>query len=121
METEASGIIRNAAAAGLNVSINTPLCSRNRDYRALLALGMELGVRYFTCSGLILTGGAETAESAATRLTAGELFHILGEGVEFANANGLDVGFTSPGWLSEEELQKYHITFKKIPRDITKL
>ena len=40
--------IRNAVAAGLNVSINTPLCTKNRDWKGLLRLGKELGVRYYT-------------------------------------------------------------------------
>lgn len=40
--------IRNAAAAGLIVSVNTPLCSLNRDYSATLRLVHSLDVRYVT-------------------------------------------------------------------------
>ena len=50
--------IRNAAAAGLIVSVNTPLCSLNRDYAETLRFVHGLGVRYVTCSGLIPTGSA---------------------------------------------------------------
>lgn len=52
--------VRNAVAAGLMTSVNTPLCSLNRDYAATLRFVHELGVRYVTCSGLIPSGGAET-------------------------------------------------------------
>ena len=65
--------IRNAVDAGLIVSVNTPLCSLNRDYAATLRFAAALGVRYATCSGLIPSGGAEGAESRATRLSAEEL------------------------------------------------
>ena len=54
--TDTLGGIKNALAAGLNVSLNTPLCTLNRDYLATVQLAHELGVRYLTCSGLI-TGG----------------------------------------------------------------
>ena len=55
--------IRNAAAAGLIVSVNTPLCSLNRDYAETLRFVHGLGVRYVTCSGLIPTGSAAGEES----------------------------------------------------------
>ena len=60
--------IRNAVAAGLNVSVYTPLCSLNRSYAATVRLAASLGVRQAACGGLSPTGRAETAESAATRL-----------------------------------------------------
>ncbi len=61
--------IRNAAAAGLIVSVNTPLCSLNTGYAETLRFVHGLGVRYVTCSGLIPSGCAEGEESRATRLT----------------------------------------------------
>lgn len=45
--------IKNALAADLNVSLNTPLCSLNRDYLSVVRFAHELGIRYLTCSGLI--------------------------------------------------------------------
>ena len=48
--------IKNALAAGLNVSLNTPLCSLNKDYRATMEFAHDLGIRYLTCSGLIPAG-----------------------------------------------------------------
>ena len=97
--------IRNAAAAGLIVSVNTPLCSLNRDYSATLRLVHSLGVRYVTCSGLIPTGGAAGDESRATRLGQEELAGILRRAAETAHGLGMELDFTSPGWLPEETLR----------------
>ena len=105
--------IKNAVAAGLNVSLNTPLCSLNRDYRAVVKLAQELGVRYLTCSGLIPAGNAETAASRAVRLTPAELEETLRPAMEYAAANGIEINFTSPGWLSEETLTD--LGFTQIP------
>ena len=55
--------IKNALAADLNVSLNTPLCSLNRDYLSVVRFAHELGVRYLTCSGLIPAGNAESDAS----------------------------------------------------------
>ena len=57
--------IRNAAAAGLIVSVNTPLCSLNRD----------------------------------------ELAGILRQAADTAHGLGMELDFTSPGWLPEETLR----------------
>ena len=97
--------IRNAAAAGLIVSVNTPLCSLNRDYSATLRLVHSLGVRYATCSGLIPTGGAAGDESRATRLGQEELAGILRQAADTAHGLGMELDFTSPGWLPEETLR----------------
>ena len=96
--------IRNAVDAGLIVSVNTPLCSLNRDYAATLRFAAALGVRYATCSGLIPSGGAEGAESRATRLSAEELTEILQSAVAAAHELSMELDFTSPGWLPEQTL-----------------
>lgn len=97
--------IRNAVDAGLIVSVNTPLCSLNRDYAATLRFAAALGVRYATCSGLIPSGGAEGAESRATRLSAEELTEILQSAVAAAHELSMELDFTSPGWLPEQMLR----------------
>ena len=97
--------IRNAVDAGLIVSVNTPLCSLNRDYAATLRFAAALGVRYATCSGLIPSGGAEGAESRATRLSAEELTAILQSAVAAAHELSMELDFTSPGWLPEQTLR----------------
>ena len=102
--------IRNAVDAGLIVSVNTPLCSLNRDYAATLRFAAALGVRYATCSGLIPSGGAEGAESRATRLSAEELTEILQSAVAAAHELSMELDFTSPGWLKEETLCSLGLT-----------
>lgn len=102
--------IRNAVAAGLSVSVNTPLCSLNTDYAATVRFVHELGVRYVTCSGLIPSGSAEGAESRATRLTEEQLTDVLRRAVTAAEELGMEMDFTSPGWLKEETLRSMGLT-----------
>ena len=97
--------IRCAVEAGLIVSINTPLCSLNRDYAETLRFAHSLGVRYATCSGLIPSGEALGDDSRATRLTREELTDILREATATASALGMELDFTSPGWLDEDTLR----------------
>ncbi len=97
--------IRNAVAAGLMVSVNTPLCSLNTDYAATLELASSLGVRYATCSGLIPSGAAEGEASKATALTAEELSDVLSKASSTAFELGMELDFTSPGWLDEVTLR----------------
>lgn len=102
--------IKNAVAAGLSVSVNTPLCSLNTDYAATVRFVHELGVRYVTCSGLIPSGGAEGAESQATRLTEEQLTDVLRRAVTAAEELEMEMDFTSPGWLKEETLRSLGLT-----------
>ena len=97
--------IRNAVAAGLIVSVNTPLCSLNTHYADTLRFVHSLGVRYVTCSGLIPSGSACGQESRATALTADALTDILRQAVDTARELGMELDFTSPGWLDEETLR----------------
>ena len=97
--------IRNAVEAGLIVSINTPLCSLNRDYAATLRFAHSLGVRYATCSGLIPSGDALGEDSRATALNTEDLAAILREATAAAAALGMELDFTSPGWLDEPTLR----------------
>ena len=101
--------IRNALAQGLSVSINTPLCTLNRDYGKTLALLHELGVVYVTCSGLITTGSAAGSESEALQLESSELEEILRRSVAYCHENGMEIAFTSPGWLEEEVFDELNI------------
>ncbi len=101
--------IRNALAERLSVSINTPLCTLNRDYLKTLELLHEMGVIYVTCSGLITTGSAAGPESEALQLDGRELEKILREAVAYCHANGMEIAFTSPGWLAEEVFEELNI------------
>ena len=75
-----------------------------------LRFAAALGVRYATCSGLIPSGGAEGAESRATRLSAEELTEILQSAVAAAHELSMELDFTSPGWLKEETLRSLGLT-----------
>lgn len=97
--------IRSAVEAGLIVSINTPLCNLNRDYDATLRFAHSLGVRYATCSGLIPSGDALGEDSRATALSAEELTDMLRRATAAAAALGMELDFTSPGWLDEATLR----------------
>lgn len=98
--------IKNAVEAGLNVSINTPLCSLNKNYKSLLEFGKRLGIRYFTTSGIIMTGKAELETSKETYLTKTELKTCLEEAINWGYQNELEISFTSPGWLDEATLKE---------------
>ena len=102
--------IKNALAAGINLSINTPLCKTNRDYKKTLEFLRELGVRYVTCSGLIQTGNAKEEPSQETILSEDELYEVLKESTEYVYANKMEISFTSPGWISDEKLHELGLT-----------
>ena len=97
--------IRHAVEAGLIVSVNTPLCSLNTHYAETLRFAHSLGVRYATCSGLIPSGSACGQESRATALTPEQLTEVLRQAVDTAEELGMELDFTSPGWLDEETLR----------------
>ena len=99
--------IENAIAEGLNISINTPLCTLNRDYAKTLEFLKEKGVRYVTCSGLITTGNATEAESVSLQLSGEQIQEILKEAVGYCHRNDMEISFTSPGWIPEEFFKEY--------------
>lgn len=102
--------IRAAVAAGLSVSVNTPLCSLNTAYDETLRFVHSLGVRYVTCSGLIPSGGAVGDESRATALTEQQLTDVLTKAVAATEELEMELDFTSPGWLKEETLRALGLT-----------
>ena len=96
--------IKNAINAGLNVSINTPLCTGNGNYIETLKFINELGVKYVSCSGLIVTGNACKDASQCTQLSEDKLYAILSDATKYCEENHIEISFTSPGWVSEEKL-----------------
>ena len=96
--------IKNALDAGLSLSVNTPLCALNRDYVKTLEDMAALGVRYFTCSGLIPTGGALTEQSRQVALPREELLSVLKDAFSFCEKNALELQFTTPGLFSASDL-----------------
>ncbi len=101
--------IKNALAAGLSLSVNTPLCTLNRDYVKTLEMLHEMGVIYVTCSGLITTGNAAKGESEGLQLTNEEIREVLEKAVHYCYENGMEISFTSPGWVGPEFCRKLGI------------
>ena len=102
--------IKNAIETGLSVSINTPLCTLNRDYVKTLEFLHELGVIYVTCSGLITTGNALSEESESLQLGKYDLMKILKDAVDYCYANGMELNFTSPGWIENDFFEELGIS-----------
>ena len=98
--------IKNAISSGLDVSVNTPLCSINKDYLTTIKYLEELGVKYFSCSGLIPTGNAKSSDSKITALTKLQILDVVREASSYVRAHNLELAFTSPGWIDSENLRK---------------
>lgn len=101
--------IKNAIDAGLNVSINTPLCKINKNYIETLKFLKDLGITYVTCSGLIVTGNATEEKSKKTQLSKTEITKLLKEAKKYADENEMEIAFTSPGWIDEDVLVKLNM------------
>ena len=97
--------IRNAVAAGLDISINTPLCRKNADYERTLAFARDLGVRFVTVSGLICTGMAGINHQEYD-LDENELFSILSNAKAYCDQFAMEIDFTSPGLISRQRLEE---------------
>ncbi|MBR6472796.1 MAG: radical SAM protein [Firmicutes bacterium] len=104
----AKGIV-NSIKEGLSVSVNTPLCTLNRDYLKTLSYLHDKGVIYVTCSGMIMTGNAVTEDSENMQLNGSELEEILRKAVAYCNENGMEIAFTSPGWIRQEVFEELKI------------
>ena len=101
--------IDNALKEGLSVSINTPICTLNRDYIKTLEFLHEKGIIYVTCSGMIMTGNAATEDSVGIQLGGDELEAILREAVRYCHENGMEIAFTSPGWIDQKVFEELNI------------
>ncbi len=98
--------IKNALEAGLSVSVNTPLVRMNSEYEETLKFIHGLGVKYVSCSGLIPAGAAQDQIKAGAALSNAELMEVMRTAVETAKSLGLDLTFTSPGWLTQEQIRE---------------
>lgn len=97
--------IKNAVAAGLDISVNTPLCKKNADYVKTLEFVRSLGVRFVTASGLICTGMAGINHEEYD-LDSDELCEIIGSAKEYCNREEMEIDFTSPGLIPRERLDQ---------------
>lgn len=102
--------IRNALELGISVSVNTPLCTINKDYVSTLKYLHDLGVTYVTCSGLITTGNAKKEDSVSLQLSKDEISDILKGAVEYCADNDMEISFTSPGWVEDELCEQLGIS-----------
>ena len=100
--------IKNAVAAGLDISINTPLCKKNADYAKTLAFVHALGVRFVTASGLICTGMAGINHNEYD-LSEKELYEIIKNAKVYCDEMGMEIDFTSPGLINRERLEELHM------------
>ena len=97
--------LENALAAGLNVSVNTPLCRENSGYENTLEFLRQKGVCYASCSGIIQAGGGKSGVSRSMRLSEDEIFLELQKAAEFCVRHEMELSFTSPGQVSAEKLR----------------
>ena len=100
--------IKNAVNAGLDVSINTPICKKNANYVETLKFISSLGVRFVTVSGLICTGMAENRHGEYD-LNGDELYNIVKEAKHYCNEHGMEIDFTSPGLIDEKKLEELNM------------
>jgi MoaA/NifB/PqqE/SkfB family radical SAM enzyme len=98
--------IKNALKAGLSVSVNTPLVRMNSKYDQTLKFIHGLGVKYVSCSGLIPAGAAQDQIKSGAALSNTDLMTVMRKAVKTAKTLGLDLTFTSPGWLTHEQIQE---------------
>lgn len=96
--------IRNAVEAGLDISINTPLCQKNADYGKTIAFIHDLGVRFVTLSGLICTGMAGINHEEYD-LSSHALADIVAGAKAFCDDHEMEMDFTSPGLIEAEKLE----------------
>lgn len=102
--------IKNAVLAGLNPSINTPLCTINENYLDTLKFLHDLNVQYVTCSALIVTGNATKDKSLNTQLLPKRLKEIVKEAAEYCYENDMEISFTSPGWIENEFFEENYLS-----------
>jgi len=103
--------IKNAVAAGLDISVNTPLCKKNADYIKTLEFVRSLGVRFVTASGLICTGMAGINHGEYD-LDENALFDIISEAKAYCDGADMEIDFTSPGLIAKEGLESINM---KVP------
>jgi MoaA/NifB/PqqE/SkfB family radical SAM enzyme len=98
--------IKNALRAGLSVSVNTPLVRMNLKYEETLKFIQGLGVKYVSCSGLIPAGAAQNQIRSGAALSNADLMKVMHRAVKIAKTLELDLSFTSPGWLTHEQIKQ---------------
>jgi len=99
--------IHAARAAGIQVSVNTPLVRENvAGYAGTIAdLSGNHGIRFFTASGMLPAGAALKKIAGGGAAGEDELYERLRAAKETADSLDCELDFTSPGSLSDEQLR----------------
>lgn len=107
--------IRNSLAVGLEVSVNIPLVEENvySLTETMEYLHAEMGVRYFTCSGLLPAGGAKKLMNQHEDANEETLYYELRRAKALADHLNLELEFTSPGSIDSSKLAE--LGFQNIP------
>lgn len=105
--------IKNALMAKLEVSVNIPLVDLNVRGLAetVTYLNEELGVRYFSCSGMLPAGGATKLIANGRIASQDILFRELKRAKAKAAELNIELEFTSPGTLSPEQYKELGIDY----------
>lgn len=101
--------IKNALEAGLDVSINTPICSANSEYLKTVEFAHKLGVKYFSCSGLIPAGNATLNDSKITALTKSQMSEVVKKAYNYTLKKNLELSFTTPGFMFKKDLEEMNM------------
>lgn len=102
--------LRNALEAGLDVSVNTPICRENADYTDTVRFLEQEGVGFVSCSGLIETGKASQDAALKGQLSVEELSDIVGAAAAYCGEHEMELSFTSPGRADPKRLCRAGLT-----------
>lgn len=102
--------IKNAKEAGLCVSVNVPLLGVNKNFERTLEFLHEIGITFVSCSGIIPAGGGSSVIDQGGALDRVELFKILRRAVKYCESVGMELAFTSPGWLTAGQMEELNLT-----------
>lgn len=103
--------IKNAISVGINVVIDTPLCSINSDYIETLKFINSLGVRYVNC-GLLNVNRCLTRTSDMKALSKEQVLEIFNSLKEYIKENKIEITFNTHGYIPIEKLREYGINYK---------
>lgn len=102
--------LRNALEAGLDVSVNTPICRENADYTDTVRFLEQEGVGFVSCSGLIETGKASQDAALKGQLSVEELSDIVGAAAAYCGEHEMELSFKSPGRADPKRLCRAGLT-----------
>lgn len=103
--------IKNAKEAGINVVIDTPVCTINQDYLKTLTFLNELGIKYVICRLLNVKKCSNKTEQMRI-LSKEEIVTMLEEIKDFIRENKIETIFATHNYVPIETLKKLGIGHK---------